>query len=198
MKYLFNLFCLTLIFASCKENTPTSVPGGIDLSGFELKKIDGSTSTYAIQTDDAGNPLQEGMLSDGLQDGTWITYHTGEVNKIATISNFVDGVLNGPYLEFNARGQIEKKSNFINNQIHGLYSEFKFGRPLKDYMYKDGTLDGISKEYSDRGDLIKETSYKNGELHGSIKQFDAEGNLMLEYVYKNGKKVSGGIVSSEQ
>jgi antitoxin component YwqK of YwqJK toxin-antitoxin module len=197
MKYLFNLVCLILIFASCKDNAPAPVPGGIDLSGFDIKKVNGSNTSYVVKTDDSGNPLQEGMVSDGLQDGTWITYHTDESNKIATISNFVRGVLNGPYLEFNIRGQIEKKSNFINNQIHGLYSEYKFGRPLKEYMYEDGILNGVSREYSDRGELIKETSYKNGELHGSIKQYDAEGNLMLEYVYKNGNKVSGGIVSKE-
>ena len=106
--------------------------------------------------------------------------------------------MNGPYLEMNNRGQIEKRITYLNNQIHGLYAEYKFGRPLKEFMYDDGVLNGLSKEYSDRGKLIKETNYKNGQLDGTIKQYDEAGNIILEYVYKNGEKISGGIVKTQE
>ena len=198
MKYTFYLLCLSFSLLSCGKKQ-ISVPGGMDLSAFELKNVDGSTSSYAIKQDESSNILEEGMITDGLQNGTWVTYHTGDdANKIKVVTNYVNGQMNGPYMEFNNRGQIEKRSTYLNSQIHGLYSEYKFGRPLKAFMYQEGILNGISKEYSDRGKLAKETAYKNGKLHGTIRQYDEEGSIILEYEYKDGEKISGGIVPKSE
>ena len=72
------------------------------------------------------------------------------------------------------------------------------GHFLKEYNYNGGILDGLSKEYNDRGKLIKETNYKKGQLHGMIKQYAEDGAVILEYEYKNGEKISGGIVTPEK
>lgn len=197
MKYTIYFICFCFLLSSCGKQQ-VSVPGGYDLSGFEIRQLDGTSTSYAIKQDASGNILEEGMITDGLQDGTWITYIEGETNKIKVVTNYVSGVLNGPYMEFNDRGQIEKKSTYLNDKVHGMYSEYKFGRPLKEFMYDEGVLNGVSKEYSDRGKLTKETAYKNGKLHGTIRQFDEEGGIILEYEYKNGEKVSGGIVEKQE
>ena len=188
MKSLLTLICLSFLIISCGKKQIT-VPGGKDLTGYEINDIDGSTSSYVIKKDENGNIIEEGMITDGIQNGTWITYFPEESNKMKTVINYVNGAMNGPYLEFNDRGQIEKKQSFTNNKIHGLYAEYKFGRPLKEYMYHDGMLDGYSREYSDRGNLRKEALYKKGKLDGLFKQFDEEGNVVLEYEYNNGEKV---------
>ena len=198
MKNLIGLIFIVLLMANC-DDKPASVPGGIDLSAYETKAIKGSEAFYAVKKGTAGNILEEGMIVTGLQDGTWVTYWPDgdDMNKIKTVTSFVDGTINGPYMEFNNRGQIEKRVAYVNNQYHGLYSEYKFGRPIKEYMYSDGILDGVSKEYSDRGKITRETGYKAGKIHGEYKQYDEEGNVVLEYEYKNGEKISGGIVTNE-
>lgn len=198
MKFAIASIFSILLFAACQEK-PVSVAGGIDLSGFETKEVEGTESFYAIKKGPDGNILEEGIITSGLQDGTWVTYWTEEddVNKIKTVTTYVNGTINGPYMEFNERGQVEKRAAFLNNQFHGLYSEYKFGRPIKEYNYNEGVLDGVSKEYSDRGNILKETSHKAGKLEGTYKQYDEEGNILLEYIYKNGKKVSGGMIESK-
>lgn len=193
MRYL-SSFVFILLIISCGSKSTQSVPGGINLTGFTTTKVDNSDIEYAYQQKADGAMLAEGMLKNGLQHGQWITYFPEEANRIQTIANYVNGKINGPYIEMNNRSQVEKRTTYLNDKIHGLYSEYKFGRPLKEFMYDEGVLNGISKEYNDRGQLIKETSYKNGELHGSIVQYDEGGNEVLRYEYKNGKKISGGIV----
>ncbi len=196
MKHLLFVLMIAGMVACNKTSTSTSTPGaGINLTGYELEKVNGTDTEYAVLKNPDGTLLAEGMIKNGVQDGIWITYFEGEEsNRIKTISNFVNGKMNGPYIEMNNRSQIDKRTNYLNDQVQGLYAEYKFGRPLKEFNYKDGVPDGLSKEYNDRGKLIKETSYKNGNLHGIIKQYDEDGNVILEYEYKNGEKVSGGIV----
>ena len=196
MKNLILLLGFTLLI-SCNKKAAVAPGARVDLSDFEVNKVEGSDSEYAILNNPDGGIYAEGMVKNGMQDGIWIVYfdEDGSENRIKTISNFVNGKLNGPYIEMNNISQMEKRITYLNNQIHGLYSEYKFGRPLKEFFYKNGILDGISKEYNDRGKLLKETSYKDGQLHGSIKQYDEDGNIVLEYEYKNGEKISGGIVA---
>lgn len=199
MKHIFLLFIgITLIACNGSKTSSASGPA-VDLTGFSQTKINGSNTSYAMQTELNGSAmLSEGMVDGNVQHGLWMTYHPDETNKVHTITNYVNGVMNGPYMEFNKRGQIEKRVTYLNNQIHGLYAEYKFGRPLKEYIYDNGVLNGVSKEYSDRGKLVKETSYKNGELHGTTSQYDEEGNVVLQYEYKNGNKISGGIVPKSE
>ena len=193
MKYLFiTVTFLSLIACGSKSNP--SVPGGIDLSGFQMSEIDGSETQYGLLQLEDGKFSAEGMVKNGIQDGMWITYFADEENKINTIVNYVSGKMNGPYIELNNRSQIEKRITYLNDQVHGLYAEYKFGRPKKEYFYNNGILDGVSKDYNDRGKLIKETSYKKGQLDGDIISYDEEGTEILRYKYKNGEKVSGGIV----
>jgi antitoxin component YwqK of YwqJK toxin-antitoxin module len=188
---------MILGIVACNKST-TSTPGvGINLTGYELEKVKGTDTEYAVLKNPTGGMLAEGMIKNGVQEGIWITYFEEEEgNRIKTISNFVNGKMNGPYIEMNNRSQIEKRVNYLNDQVHGLYAEYKFGRPLKEYNYNNGILEGVSKEYNDRGKLIKETAYKNGKLNGIIKQYDEDGNVILEYEYKNGEKISGGIVDA--
>ncbi len=195
MKY--SILILIVFVISCSD-APAPSGTALDLTGYEQFKVNGTSTEYAVRKANNGAMLAEGMVVSGVQNGIWMTYFPDNNNKIKTIANYVNGNMNGPYLELNDRGQIEKKINYLNSQIHGTYAEFKFGRPLKEYQYDEGVLDGLSKEYNNRGKLIKETNYKKGKLHGIIKQYDDDGNVILEYEYKNGEKISGGIVPKSE
>jgi antitoxin component YwqK of YwqJK toxin-antitoxin module len=103
-------------------------------------------------------------------------------------------MLNGPYIEFSNRSQIEKEVNYANNKYNGKFAQYKFGRTEKEITYRDNVLDGPSIEYNTKGDKQKEVNYKNGKLDGKWRTFNEEGEVTLEYIYKDGEKVSGGII----
>jgi len=53
--------------------------------------------------------------------------------------------------------------------------------------YKQGDLDGISKEWFKDGQLKYAWNYKQGEKHGSSKKFTQSGDLMTEAIFKDGE-----------
>ena len=53
--------------------------------------------------------------------------------------------------------------------------------------YKNGKVDGIAKEYYEKGKLASETPYKNEKREGIEKLYDENGNLEGEAPFKNDK-----------
>ena len=118
MRNIFYLLCLTLVI-SCQQK-PAPIGPSIDLTGYQFDKVDGTEVQLASRMADNGAMMAEGMLNNGVRNGLWIAYFEDNDSKIKTISNFVNGVMNGPHLELNNRGQIEKKITYLNNKIHGF------------------------------------------------------------------------------
>ncbi len=192
---LFSLFTISILsFISC-GGANTSTAGSGDLTGYELTAISGSSVSEAIKKNTSNAVAERGYVANGKKNGVWMTYH--EDGKIKTLSGYSDGLLNGPHLEFNNRGQIEKQMSYQAGQYHGVNASYKFGRPTKESTYKNGKLDGPHKEYNQKGDLQKYVDFKDGKQHGKLRYYDDEGNITLEYDYKNGDKVSGGIVEKK-
>ncbi len=189
MKNIVFFFALALIISCNSESKPTAGTG--DLSGFELEAID-SGGKHAIKRDDSGNITEEGFLLNGNKNGVWITYHSDN-QRIKTVANYSENQLNGPFLQFNNRGQIESKAGYRNGQYHGLYGKYKFGRAEEEIEYKNGQIDGALRKYFGNGKLQQEAEYKNGKQHGKFRYFDEEGNVTLEYTYEHGEKLEGGI-----
>ncbi len=187
MKYLFVFAGLLLFLTTC--NSPTSAPLPADLSEFEVEAIPGSNIQKVSKLYEDGTTLEVGQLLNGQKFGAWVTYHPGKPYPQKLIS-YVDGLANGPYFEFNNRGQMEVKAFYKNNQLHGPWGTYRFGRAEKEANYKDGKLDGFYREYDTaNGNIKKEIGYKDGEMHGKYIYFDDDGNVNLEYTYQNGKKV---------
>ncbi len=194
MKSIYLLTVITMIFCACNSGT-TSTGADSDLAGYETEKIAGTNVIRAYKKNGVGDIIEEGYVSNGKRNGTWMTYWENEnAGRIKTIASYSDGLLNGPYLEFTNRSQIEKEVNYANNMYNGKFSQFKFGRIEKEINYKDNVLDGKSIDYTSKGNKQKEVNYKNGKLDGKWMTFNEEGVVTLEYVYKNGEKVSGGII----
>ena len=57
------------------------------------------------------------------------------------------------------------------------------------YSYKNGKLDGISRDYYETGVLKSATEYKDNEISGRRSTFYPEGSLWAQEVYENGKVV---------
>lgn len=170
----------------------------LDASGYIVEDIPGLSAKMAYKYDDAGNLIEEGMLIDGVKTGTWINYHPG-TKFPAKITSYEAGMNNGPYMEFNPRGQIQLRATYRNNLLHGMWGKYSFGRTEEEAEYKDGKLHGLYRVYYKRdGKLQSEAEYKNGQQDGIYRFYNEAGEVTLEYQYENGEKVSGGIVDAEK
>lgn len=193
MKYIVFAFITFLIYACSSGPGPVN----IDLTGFESISIPGADAQKVVKKDGTGKILEEGFISNGTRNGLWITYHP-DADRIKTITNYVDGKVNGYHLQFTNRGQIEFKGQYVNDAYDGRVTKYKFGRELEVYNYQEGDLDGPFTIYTDRGKMQTRGAYKNGKQDGILQYFDEDGNVTLEYEYKNGEKVSGGIVEEKE
>lgn len=193
MRYLTLLILVISLFA-CNQESPQSVAGAGDFSGYQLNSLSKGIGQRAVKLDANQNVIEEGFIQNGLKQGLWITYESDGEFPI-TMINYIDGMANGIYLEFNERGQVKLKANYKDNKLHGAWGKYRFGRAEETANYKGGQLDGIYKVYYQRdGKIQSETSYKDGVQDGPYRFYNEEGQVTLEYIYKNGEKVSGGIV----
>ena len=75
-----------------------------------------------------------------------------------------------------------------------LEEEFKLkkGPIISEAEYKNGVINGISKEYRYSGTLKSEIEYKNGvKIKG--KEYDSHGNLIYDGEYLYGDKLKGKL-----
>ena len=96
MKQIFILFSLAIFISSCggSGNSTPAEGASIDLSGFEILDIPGTTFQKVVKRTPAGILLEEGTLSNGKRNGMWVTYHaSNEIPK--TIINYVNDVNSG-------------------------------------------------------------------------------------------------------
>lgn len=170
----------------------------MDASGYQLEDIPGLSAKIANKYDANGVLIEEGLLINGVKTGTWITYHA-ETKFPATVISYEGGMYNGPYMEFNERGQLSLRATYRNNLLHGSWGKYSFGRTEEEATYKDGKLHGIYRVYQKRnGKLQSEAEYKDGVQDGIYRFYNEEGEVTLEYQFKDGEKVSGGIVNPEK
>jgi len=184
---------LCIFFLSCGGGTGSSANGDTNLAGFSEINIPGSNATLVAKKTKAGIMLEQGIIRNGKKDGPWTIFHDNE--SIKSVTSYVNGNLNGAHLEFNNRGQLEKRVEYLNNQFHGLYGEYKYGRPLKEISYESGTQNGPFRVWNDSGKISQMGSNKDGKIHGTLKYFDDEQNLIMKYEYENGEQVSGGMTN---
>lgn len=193
-KYLFGTLLISIL-ASCGGSGSSGPAPAANLAGFITESIAGSDAELAIKKDATGGISESGVIRGGVKDGVYITYYPE--GRIKTLSNYVNGKLNGVHLELSEREQVEAKSYYLNDVLHGQTAKYKYGRATQELNYKNGVLDGAFTEWSDRGKLSKKGFFKNGKQDGLLQFFDEEEKLMMEYTYKDGEKVSGGIVEEK-
>jgi len=191
-----SIFLFTVLTALLACNGSSGIQSGAaaNLEGYTTEAL-GPSVTRAYKLNANGSTIEEGYISNGKRNGSWLTYYDGDnKGKVKTIASYSDGILSGPYYEFSNRGQIETEVNYANNQYNGKFGTYKFGRTVKESYYKNNKLDGLTKEYDSKGKIQKEVNFKDGLQDGIMRYYDPEGNVTLEYIYKNGEKVSGGMV----
>ncbi len=181
---------LTILF-SC-GGTSASSGAQINLTGFTELAIPGSNAHLVTKKDGSGKMIEQGIVRGGQKDGPWTIFHDNE--SIKSITTYINGILNGAHLEFNNRGQLEKRVEYLDNNFHGLYGEYKYGRPLKEINYIKGVQEGPFRIWNDMGKLKQRGTNKNGKLDGTLDYFDDEENKIMSYEYQDGEVLSGGML----
>ena len=200
MRILFLAASIVFFSACSNDSAAVGAEAGteqFDGAGYSSEDIPGTQYKRVTKRGVDNTMQEEGMVRNGVREGTWIIYHPDGIfpEKIIT---YADGKYNGPYIEFNERGQLELRATYMNNVLDGPWGKYRFGRPETEASYKNGKFDGAYKEYDiQSGKLVKEVNYKEGKQHGMLRFFNEAGEVTLEYEYKDGEKVAGGIVEGQ-
>lgn len=189
--YSFLLVSIAFVLTNCQQGASNAVP--VDLPGFTTTKVAGGAGLKAVRKDPKGAILEEGILINGAKNGSWITYYPNKDKAIQTMANYVNNELNGVFLTFSDRGQIETLTTYANGQYDGNFAKFRFGNLEESATYINGKLEGLYKKFYQTRKIQMEAEYKNGVQDGFYKYYDEEGNVVMEYQYKNGEKVAGGM-----
>lgn len=196
--YLLGLVFLLMSCGGGNSADVTNAATGLDLTGFSTTELpNGFQQVTKVNAD--GKILEEGVIKNGKRNGTWVTY-LDKKSMPKRISNFIDDVYSGPYMEYSNTGQLELICRYKNNVLHGEYMRMKNTRVLEKGVYVEGKIDGLyTKYYSNRSKptVQQENNYKMGELDGTSKWYNEEGQLTMQYEYKNGEKISGGMIEPE-
>lgn len=197
---LIALVCILLGFTIYKNMGNGSDPvrsgvaeGPVDASGYVVTEIPGSPVKRMEKFDGNNILLESGEMLNDMKTGTWTTYHPD--GRIKSISTYINGKLDGVFVNFTERGHVQLQTFYKDGLLHGSYTTYNSGtRKSEERFYNMGKLDGISRQYDNLGKIQKEIGFKNDIQHGIFKQYDPEGNVMLEYEYDNGEQIRGGIV----
>tara|TARA_Y100001978_G_C23655629_1_gene415873 strand:+ start:171 stop:1148 length:978 start_codon:yes stop_codon:yes gene_type:complete len=149
----------------------------------EGKRHGSDTSYFA-----SGCPYSSQNYVSGVLHGTSTSYFDS-TNRVKTIVNHYMGLLYGPFIVFNRKGDTLKYQEYANNRISGIKKSYYDNSKIKKKVgYKDGLLHGSQINYSLDGKKELEVGYFEGLKHGSwIYYFDDE-SIAREEFWDKGKK----------
>ena len=145
-KSLFYLSMICLLTACGGTGGGSAAPVAMNLTGFEQVDLGGG-AIKAIKKNPAGKIIEEGILISGKKNGAWMTYFEDKDDRIKTLANYVNGNLNGQYLTFSNRGQIETQTSYVNGQYDGVYTKYRFGNVEEMAIYRNGQMEGTFKQF---------------------------------------------------
>lgn len=183
------LFAAALIYGCQAKEAAVEIAGPGLPAGAEVTPYSDSPALGHVRSlDTQGKPLVEGTAQDGQRAGSWVEYYPS--GKPRSISSYVAGNLEGPYVEFtDNNGQILVRAWYHNGQLHGDYTVYNYGTVKEERHYQNGKLEGPLKKYYDNGTLLEESNYTDGVINGMAKWYDQQGNVTIEYEYRDGKLV---------
>lgn len=93
---------------------------------------------------------------------------------------------------YNLHDEATCKNNYCvdteNNPITGVIRRYRDGFLVREYITKDGYLEGTSHAYYNNGKIKSERSYKQGKLNGNAIEYNEDGEMVENIAYKEGKK----------
>jgi len=120
---------------------------------------------------------------EGRKIGTWKTFWKGDEYITKTEGTYHYGVKDGYFKYFDKEGNLSKIDKFINGIIiidPPELAEFD----IKTDYYKDGSIKTIG-------------SYKNGTAEGMRRDYDEKGKIVAGYILHKGRIIGKGIIDEQ-
>lgn len=116
-----------------------------------------------------------------------ITYGVYE-NDTVKVENYVGGVLEGKKKEYYfTHSKLKKEVNYKQGVLHGPFIEYnREGVVLQELNYDMGRKDGDWKYYYDNGSLLKTESWNKDIKEGTFKTFYIQGTIQSIENYRKG------------
>ena len=100
-----------------------------------------------------------------------------------------NGKINGQLKVYHYNSKLKKIGNYLNGVENGLFKEYdEYGNLEAEYSMSNGELNGVFKTYYSNGKLKISGNYLKGQKHGNFIEYDEYGAKEAEYVMVNGMK----------
>jgi len=101
---------------------------------------------------------------------------------------YVNGLLDGEFIQYNINGKVEKKEIKINGETHGESNIYYDNGVIRQTLnYVDGVPSGESIFYNLKGKMFRKETYKNGKLNGPTILYNTKnGEIKSQQNYVNG------------
>lgn len=127
--------------------------------------------------------------NNGMRQGEWQKYYSS--GKVFIISRYIDDILEGIVISKYKNGNIQAENNYIKGKLNGVSKQYdNKGKLIREISYQDNLIYGNCIYYED-GIIQSERYYKNGIEDGPCKDYDKKGNLIHEYIiHTNGERTN--------
>ena len=156
-----------IIHTKCLENViKTSRNCSICKSKYNLKYLpqkDGRE--LIIETSEYGKRIEYTINERGEKYGSYIIKNSN--GRTVLLHSYINGIMEGPYVEYYQNGQVKSVCKCRNNRIEGEFCEWdKDGNILEESNYKDGKKHGECVQWVREGwcRVGKTVNYIEGEL----------------------------------
>ncbi len=178
MKRVIFLLAALCSFAACNSDS-SSNSGGTDWRSLDIK----------VEKNNNDQRTSEGYVdAAGKKQGPMVTYHPRK-GLVKSITYYIDGVKNGPYIEMTESGNVKEKSWFVNDELQGERIVFNRTRVKEESFFVDNVLHGKRSLYYDNGKIQEEGNFVNGKRDGVVRWYNQEEEISIQTEYKNGEIV---------
>ena len=158
-----------IIHTKCLENViKTSRNCSICKSKYNLKYLpqkDGRE--LIIETSEYGKRIEYTINERGEKYGSYIIKNSN--GRTVLLHSYINGIMEGPYVEYYQNGQVKSVCKCRNNRIEGEFCEWDAnGNVLEESIYKNGQKHGECIKWVREGwcRVAKTVNYIEGELDG--------------------------------
>ena len=146
---------------------------------------------------------------DSLMQGKWVTFHPN--GNIQSESNYSAGIKNGYFKEYDKDGNLLSVVKYVNGILQTDAVEvtkldlkreyYPSGQIKKIGSFKNEIPEGVTREFSEKGEIINAQIYKGGNIigdgivdaaglkQGEWKEYYETGELKANGKYENGLKI---------
>lgn len=131
----------------------------------------------------------------GSLDGELKQYYTN--GKLSRVVNYSNGSKNGSSVNYYFDGSLENQSFYKDGAQDSLEVEYFWGKKEKEFMYKDGDLNGAGKWYYPNNKVEISGDYKSDKRDGYFYYYSYNGELRFRLNYKEGNALSYSYLNAD-